>query len=293
VVRLAALRNCMARNRKRAFHNLLRVFIFLGMLWVWFTYFKPKGLGEIFFAVVCSWVAAYVWAFAFMMLREGRSGKFEVNQSNPRVREEPTSDMTTWQRVVAQASDNPAKPKEWNVALLKRMEWRRFEEICAAYFELVGFTARINDFGADGGIDIKLYASGATAPSIAVQCKAWTSSFVGVDVVRELLGAMADAKITEGILVTSAGFTFDASKLASRNNIALIDGEEFVRKLAKTLTNDQRNRLLERAIEGDFETPTCARCGVKMKLRTSQRGPFWGCINYPRCTSKIFQPTTR
>jgi hypothetical protein len=288
----------MARNTKRDSQSLLRGIIFLAMLWVWFAYFTPKGLGEIVFAVVCSLAAAYVWAFAFTMLREGRSEGFEsktafVSQSSPRVREEPTGSMTTWQRVVAVASRNPPKPKEWNVALLKRLEWRRFEEVCAAYFELVGFTARINEFGPDGGIDIKLYASGATVPSIAVQCKAWTSVFVGVDVVRELLGAMADARITEGIVVTSGGFSFDARKLASRNNIALIDGEEFIRKLTKTLTDDQRNRLLARAIEGDFETPTCARCGVKMKLRTSKHGPFWGCINYPRCKSKIFQPATR
>jgi predicted nucleic acid-binding Zn ribbon protein len=30
-------------------------------------------------------------------------------------------------------------------------------------------------------------------------------------------------------------------------------------------------------------TPDCPECGSQMKKRTSARGPFWGCGNYPNC----------
>lgn len=30
-------------------------------------------------------------------------------------------------------------------------------------------------------------------------------------------------------------------------------------------------------------TPQCPDCGGEMKTRTSQRGPFWGCKQYPHC----------
>lgn len=33
--------------------------------------------------------------------------------------------------------------------------------------------------------------------------------------------------------------------------------------------------------------PDCPDCGTPMKKRTSQRGPFWGCSNYPACKGII------
>src|SRR5688500_7244652 len=46
----------------------------------------------------------------------------------------------------------------WTPELLKQLEWRRFEELCAAYFEILGFRADLAS-GAGGGIS--LYAQGA------------------------------------------------------------------------------------------------------------------------------------
>jgi len=44
------------------------------------------------------------------------------------------------------------------------------------------------------------------------------------------------------------------------------------------------------ATAGDYTTPTCASCGVKMIVRTPKAGgkAFWGCVNYPRCTMIIY-----
>ena len=32
--------------------------------------------------------------------------------------------------------------RKWSPELLKQLEWRRFEELCAAYYEALGFSVR-------------------------------------------------------------------------------------------------------------------------------------------------------
>jgi restriction system protein len=172
----------------------------------------------------------------------------------------------------------------WSLELLKCLEWRRFEEICAAYFETLGFVAKATRFGADGGVDIELFAAGARSPSIIVQCKAWNTYTVGVKPVRELLGVMAARRISEGIFVTSGQFTKEARDFARGQNIQLFDGEELISKI-QSLAPGKSAALLSAATKGDFLTPTCPSCGTKMTERTNSRDGtgFWGCVNYPRC----------
>src|SRR3954464_6923869 len=49
----------------------------------------------------------------------------------------------------------------WSLDLLKHLEWRRFEELCAAYFEALGFKAEISQTRVGGAVDIGLCAAGA------------------------------------------------------------------------------------------------------------------------------------
>jgi len=55
-----------------------------------------------------------------------------------------------------------------------------------------------------------------------------------------------------------------------------------------SLTNDEpaRDTPAQRSNgNGHREAPTCPECQAPMKARTSARGPFWGCSNYPHCTA--------
>src|SRR5688572_32126947 len=90
--------------------------------------------------------------------------------------------------------------RKWTAPLLKQLEWRRFEELCAAYFQALGFRTDIVHAG--GGVDINLYAQGAERASIVVQCQPWNAYRVGIKPVRGLLGTMASANVAEGVLVT-------------------------------------------------------------------------------------------
>lgn len=194
-----------------------------------------------------------------------------------------------WRHLHPGADASKLDTSQWSLELLKRLEWRRFEELCAAYFEVLGFKTEMNRFGGDGGIDITLYSAGAPGPAILVQCKAWNVYNVGIRPVRELLGVMADAKVAEGCFVTSARFTVEARALAGKNNIMLIDGADLLAKIAD-LAPAKSAALLAQATAGDFTTPTCPACGVKMTARSStQYGKkFWGCVNYPKCSQTFF-----
>ena len=167
------------------------------------------------------------------------------------------------------------------------MDWHRLEILAAAYFERLGFKAKLTPFGPDGGVDIELIVQQENAPAILVQCKAWVNQPVGVKEARELLGIMAHRKVSEGILVTSGRFSVEAREFAKSHKIHLIDGPNFLRKIAD-LGSVRAAELFKIATEGDYTTPTCPSCGIKMVRRPPKGGPpFWGCTNYPRCRATL------
>jgi Restriction endonuclease/Topoisomerase DNA binding C4 zinc finger len=178
--------------------------------------------------------------------------------------------------------------KGWSLELLKKLEWRRFEELCAAYFGTLGFTTRSTRFSADGGVDIDLYEKGSEHLSIIVHCKAWSTQSVGIQLVRKLRAAMTAEKAAEGVFVASGKFTREARDFAAKENISLIDGADLVGKIT-ALAPEQAAALLTSATQGDYLTPTCPTCAIKMISRTNEGGrKYWGCRNYPRCKQSFF-----
>jgi restriction system protein len=173
---------------------------------------------------------------------------------------------------------------KWTRELLKHLEWRRLEELSVAYFEELGFRTGITHDRDDGAVDISLYAAGADKASILVHCKAWEAYPIGIKPLRELRAAMTSANVAEGAVVTSGRFTPEAIAFAAKENIQLLDGASLLEKLA-TLPPEKAAALLKFATKGDFLTPTCPRCSIKMTGRKSTREGrmFWGCTNYPRC----------
>jgi restriction system protein len=177
------------------------------------------------------------------------------------------------------------KPTEWSLEVLRSIEWKRFEELCAALFREQGSRAETQVCGPDGGIDIHVYGSDPVSPLTIVQCKAWNNQQIGVNLIRELLGVMTHTKVGHGMFMTTSTFSEDAVAFAQANNIALLSGQAVLKEIVE-LPADAQARLLSVATEGDYMTPTCASCGIKMVWR--DKGQFWGCVNYPRCSSRLF-----
>ncbi len=176
----------------------------------------------------------------------------------------------------------------WSQDLLKALEWKRSEEVCAGLFDRLGFEAVVAGFGPDGGVDIHLYRPPSEKAVAIVQCKFRTNRRVGVETVRALHGVMASKQVPEGILVTTGLFSGDATAYARENKIDLMDGAAVLRSI-QALPDDQQASLLALATSGDYTTPTCASCGIKMKKRLAKSTgkQFWGCVNYPSCRSII------
>ena len=77
-----------------------------------------------------------------------------------------------------------------------------------------------------------------------------------------------------------------ASTLAPLSWIALCTFGALALKV-RDLPLEKQAALLAIAFDGDFQTPSCASCGVKMVARESRRGAFWGCTHYPRCRTTL------
>ena len=178
---------------------------------------------------------------------------------------------------------------KWSLELIEALEWKCFEDLCANYFKAKGWNAQVTKLGADDGIDIFLYRSRGdlSKPLGIVQCKAWSSSRVGVKSIRELLGIMTDIGCPLGIFITTSSYTPEAEVFAKGKNIKLLDARRIF-ELIKALPENKQQELLSSTTKGDYLTPSCPSCGLKLVLRTARSGKnsgnnFWGCRQYPKC----------
>lgn len=183
----------------------------------------------------------------------------------------------------------PLRPQAWSLDVLARIEWRRYEDLCCAFYREMGVRAETTHLGADGGVDVHLFqdeAQPARATDI-VQCKAWNKP-VGVREIREMRGVMAHEKVEGGYFMAPMGFTDEARAFARENRITLLDGPLFL-AMIEQLPAATGQRLLAFATEGDWTTPSCPSCGEKMvsRKKKSNNSAFWGCPAYPRCRGML------
>ena len=189
---------------------------------------------------------------------------------------------------IPKAVSEPAPHQEWSVEALKQLEWKRFELLCVAYYEAQGFLVKTVPHGPDGGIDATLYKAGFDAPVAVVQCKAWSKP-VKVEQVRALGGVMHEHKVRRGVFWSLSGYVGrPVQESAERAGIQLLDGAAIVERIL-TLPTETQAALLAQAFKGDYRTPTCAACGIKLVPREYRGKPIWGCRNFPACRSLIFR----
>src|SRR5947207_15057458 len=50
-------------------------------------------------------------------------------------------------------AEDPSGTGRWSLELLRRLEWRRFEELCTAYYQALGFNSTQARSGSDGGAE--------------------------------------------------------------------------------------------------------------------------------------------
>ncbi|TAK84783.1 MAG: endonuclease [Betaproteobacteria bacterium] len=258
----------------------------------------PKKPGNLLLGVAAILIVATAVGVAVQLLIRKRNQAADSDElsadvparTEPSLKEHEEADLyPLWKQGDSPAHAESVDTSRWSLDSLKQLEWRRFEEVCAGYFEALGFRAETTRFGADGGVDIKLYMGQSMKPAAIAQCKAWNAYTVGVKPVRELRGVMAAEQVSKGIFLTSGTFTKEAKQFVENKPIHLMDGEVLLRKII-SLSPDKLASLLQQATTGDFKTPTCPSCGVKMVQRESRKDEkkFWGCVNFPKCRHKFF-----
>lgn len=175
---------------------------------------------------------------------------------------------------------------DWELTgeLLEIMEWKRFELLVQRYFTASGLKAKTHLVGADGGFDLYLYRGRSTRPLSYVQCRSWGQRTVDGRHVRELFAQMAENRVPEGMIVTTGTFTPDAGVFARQNRIALVGRGELIARFNR-LPQMVRARILTDVTAGDFTTPSCPRCNVKLVVREKSGvgSEVWGCRRFPQC----------
>ncbi|WP_170850989.1 restriction endonuclease [Collimonas sp. OK607] len=267
----------------------------LPAMWAGNLYLKSIAAGLQAIAWMPLLVFGFVGLIAFATAKAGKAVENIDTGKRPRFKREPLNPPSgstldnRWgasNQTIDEAIRGKGPSDAWSVEALRSLEWKRFELLCAKYYEAVGFKSETIRCGADGGIDVKLFKHDPAKPLAVVQCKAWNARLVGVKEIRELLGVMTSEKVVRGVFITTGSYSKDALVFGDANPMQLLDGPGFVKKIQELSTENQ-TELLKFAFGGDYATPTCASCGIKMVKRDSKRGVFWGCRNYPRCKSKF------
>lgn len=174
------------------------------------------------------------------------------------------------------------KPREWSLELLHALEWKRMADLCLAFYKGRDLSARNVTVGADGSMDAQLYQPGEETPFALWYCKARGEQEVGEEAVAALIRQMAEAGVEQAFFMGAWSFSPAAQTLASLHQVTLLDDRMFL-ALLRHLPYDDSQRLLNLAVEGDYTTPTCPACLLKMIPRQNEAGCYWGCRAYPHC----------
>lgn len=180
-------------------------------------------------------------------------------------------------------------PRTWSLELLRSLEWKRLEDLACGFYTQLGFRTKTLRHGADAYPIVELYWGDATLPIAVIHCERNGAERIEAEAVRELHAAMLQRSVAKGVLLTSLDFSGDAYTLAAERDIELINGRALLDKLLRLLPQQQRE-MLRAAVEGDYLTPSCNFCGVKMMRRPTVLGDSWTCPN-PRCGEALVWPS--
>jgi len=238
---------------------------------------------------VCGGLAA---AAVFRYLQERAFSRQDVEASVVLLSDAAARPATLDAVVVGGAAQSTSKPRKWSVEVLHALEWKRMADVCLAFYKERGLCGELADIGPDGSMDVLLYQTPRIAdederPVFALlHCRARRDPVVGLEAVMALQARMLESGATRAFFMGAWSFDEAAQAAAKPLQITLIDDRMFLSMLGR-LPAEESQRLLNRAVEGDYTTPSCPNCGLKMIPRQNEQGRYWGCRAFPRCKSTL------
>lgn len=168
---------------------------------------------------------------------------------------------------------------------INSFEWRAFEEFCYLIYKARNeYDVVLNDLGADGGADI-IFKDKYSDHNVAIlQCKSYSKTIIGVNLVRELLGSMQEFKVQKGLFLTTSNYSQAAKEFSKKHNITLFKTSDIL-DIYNKLPIFDKNRIANKILSSDYQTASCVNCGIKMLPTVSKSGKnIWKC---PKCKHSL------
>ncbi len=169
--------------------------------------------------------------------------------------------------VVADVLKETASKEVWGLRLLRNLEWKRFEMLCAGALEAAGYLVWSTVIENDDVVDLVVSSPNPAdgGKRTAVRCLSFDGSVVGIGDVRAIAGLVDRGLFANAIVITAGVFSPEAMAYAEEKDerVILLEGPEFLSRIM-SLSRDTRDALFEETIEGDYATPTCPSCGKAM-----------------------------
>jgi hypothetical protein len=115
--------------------------------------------------------------------------------------------------------------------VLNTLEWKRFEELVAAYYSKTGVVAVRTKAGPESPVHIKISWKGEPRPFAYVQCIPHPVGLIDPKPLQALMAALAADDIRRGYVVTSGKFNVPARDFAEEKHLTLLPGDIFIEKL--------------------------------------------------------------
>ncbi len=163
--------------------------------------------------------------------------------------------------------------------LLGKLEWKRFEDLVAAYYSKTGVVAARTKTGPASPVQIKISWKGEPRPFALVQCISHPSGLIDATRLQELVTVLAAEDIRRGYVVTTGKFNVPARDFAEEKHITLLPGDILLEKI-NALPDAARNELMTEIMTGDYTTPSCPKCEAKM-VRNPDDSSQWRCATHP------------
>lgn len=159
--------------------------------------------------------------------------------------------------------------------LLGKLEWKRFEDLVAAYYSKTGVVAARTKTGPASPVHIRISWKGEPRPFACVQCLAHPPGLIDQKRLQELVAVLAAEDIRRGYVVTTGKFSVGARDLAEEKHLTLLPGDIFLEKL-NALPDAARAEIMQEIATGDYTTPSCPTCEAKM-VRSPDDSSVWRC----------------
>jgi hypothetical protein len=139
--------------------------------------------------------------------------------------------------------------------LLGKLEWKRFENLVAAYYNKTGVVATRTQTGPESPVHIRISWKGEPRPFACVQCIAHPDGLVEAARLQELVTVLAAEDIRRGYVVTTGKFSVAARDLAEEKHLTLMPGDILLEKL-NALPDAARAEVMQEMAASDEATPS-------------------------------------